>query len=94
MEKIWDLIFQPKSLEELDFFYKNGNKLLIKKIYRLLEELEIHPETGTGKPEKLRENLSGYWSRRINDKHRIIYTINEENKTVKIYSLRGHYKHK
>jgi toxin YoeB len=94
MEKIWDLIFQPKSLEELDFFYKNGNKLLLKKIYRLLEELEIHPETGIGKPEKLRENLSGYWSRRINDKHRIIYTINEENKTVKIYSLRGHYKHK
>jgi toxin YoeB len=90
-ENQWDLIFKPKSLEDRDFFKKSGNKPLMKKIQRLLEELESHPETGTGKPEKLKENLSGYWSRRINDEHRIIYTVNNEPKTVEIYSLKGHY---
>ncbi|MDR1437394.1 MAG: Txe/YoeB family addiction module toxin [Candidatus Symbiothrix sp.] len=90
-ENQWNLIFKPKSLEDRDFFKKSGNKPLMKKIQRLLEELESHPETGTGKPEKLKENLSGYWSRRINDEHRIIYTINDEAKTVEIYSFRNHY---
>ena len=70
---------------------KSGNFPLMKKIQNLLEELELHPETGTGKPEKLKENLSGYWSRRINSEHRIIYTVNADEKTVEIYSFRGHY---
>ena len=87
----WDLILKPKALEDRDYFKKSGNLSLMKKIQRLLEELEQHPNTGTGKPEKLKEDLSGYWSRRINTEHRIIYTINNEMKTIDIYSLRGHY---
>ena len=61
------------------------------KIQKLLEELELHPEIGTGKPEKLTENLSGYWSRRINIEHRIVYQIDKQKQEVTIYSLQGHY---
>lgn len=64
-------------------------RAIINKISRLFEELKIHPETGTGKPEQLKGELSGYWSRRINQEHRLIYTIGED--TVTIYSLKGHY---
>ncbi|MDR1370984.1 MAG: Txe/YoeB family addiction module toxin [Dysgonamonadaceae bacterium] len=87
----WDLILKPKALEDRNFFKKSGNKPLMKKIQHLLEELESHPETGTGKPEKLKENLSGYWSRRITDEHRIVYAVDNEKKQVEIYSLCGHY---
>ena len=87
----WDLFLKPKALEDRDFFKKSGNKPLMGKIQRLLEELELHPETGTGKPERLRENLSGYWSRRITDEHRIVYTVDSAKRQVEIYSLRGHY---
>jgi toxin YoeB len=85
----WDLIWKPKALKDRDAFKKSGNKALMRKIQSLLEELELHPETGTGKPEKLKENLSGYWSRRINQANRIIYTVEETS--VTIYSIRGHY---
>ncbi|GHV21108.1 toxin YoeB [Clostridia bacterium] len=88
-ENLKDLIWKPKALEDRDLFKKSGNKPLMNKIQKLLEELELHPETGTGKPEQLTENLSGYWSRRINRANRIIYTIGETS--VTIYSLRGHY---
>jgi toxin YoeB len=87
----WNLILKPKALEDRNFFKKSGNKPLMKKIQRLLEELESHPETGTGKPEKLKENLSGYWSRRITDEHRLVYTVDDEKREVEIYSLRDHY---
>ena len=87
----WDLILKPKALEDRTFFKRSGNIPLMKKIQSLLEELELHPETGTGKPEKLKEYLSGYWSRRINSEHRIIYIIDNENFVVEIYSLKGHY---
>jgi len=87
----WDLIFKPKALADRIFFKKNGNIPLMRKIQNLLGELELHPETGTGKPEKLKEDLSGYWSRRINSKHRIVYTIDADRRIVEIYSLCGHY---
>jgi toxin YoeB len=57
-----------------------------------LYELEISPETGTGKPEKLKNNLSGYFSRRINKEHRMVYTIDYELNIVEVYSMKGHYK--
>jgi toxin YoeB len=47
------------------------------------------PFGGIGKPEALKENLSGYWSRRINREHRILYKV--DNEIITIYSLRGHY---
>jgi len=63
----FELIFKPKALEDRDSFKKSGNLPLMKKIKKLLEELEQHPETGTGKPEKLREKLVSPDKRRTSD---------------------------
>jgi toxin YoeB len=86
--------FKPRALEDIRFLKQNGNAAIRRKITALLSELETHPETGTGKPEKLKEDLSGYWSRRINSEHRIIYTIDTVEQVVEVYSLRGHYENK
>jgi toxin YoeB len=75
----------------LDAHIRAGNKILLKRIYKLLEELSEHPETGTGKPHKLKHEKSGIWSRRINDKHRMVYTINKKEIIVFVISLWGHY---
>ena len=83
------LIFSPTALEDIEYFKKTGHKKILQKIERLLNELIIHPQTGTGKPEKLKFELSGYWSRRISKEHRLIYRI--EGSKVFILSLRGHY---
>lgn len=86
-----EISYKPYALDDIAFFKKSGNKPLMKKIQSLLSEIEINPYTGKGKPEALKHNLSGYWSRRINDEHRIVYKVLEELNVVEIYSLRGHY---
>ena len=55
-----------KAEKDLGKHFKSGNIATIKKIEKLFKELSEHPYTGTGQPEQLRNNLSGYWSRRIN----------------------------
>ncbi|MDR0844717.1 MAG: Txe/YoeB family addiction module toxin [Tannerella sp.] len=85
----YKLILLPDAEQDLDEHIKAGNKLLLKKIYRLFEELATHPDTGTGKPEYLK-HLS-LWSRRINDKHRMLYKIDGYKVTVFVLSLWGHY---
>ena len=70
---------------------KSGNKATIAKIERLLLELREHPTTGTGQVEALKDNLSGFWSRRIDKFNRMVYTIDEEIITVFIISAKGHY---
>ena len=68
---------------------KSGDKQVIKKLNKLLNELREHPETGTGKPERLK--YVNKWSRRINDKHRLIYEIFEEIVVVEVVQAYGHY---
>jgi toxin YoeB len=65
-----------------------------KKLEKLLAELVEHPTTGTGKPEPLRGARTGQWSRRITQKHRLIYEIHEEKITVLVLSTYGHYNDK
>ena len=86
-----EIAYKPRAVEDIRFFKKSGDVAIQRKISTLLREMEIHPESGTGKPEKLKENLSSYWSRRINLKHRIIYTVDYEKQLIEIYSLRDHY---
>lgn len=74
--------------------YKSGNKSTIKKIEIILKELEIHPTTGTGQPEQLKYQLSNKWSRRVNQKDRMIYTIDNNTVTVYVLSAMGHYSDK
>lgn len=71
---------------------KSGNKSAIKKLEHMFLELEVHPHQGIGNPEQLKHNLSGYWSRRINKKDRLIYEIIEEPENlVVVVSALGHY---
>ncbi len=63
------------------------------KITALIENIQLHPFEGIGKPEQLKPQLSGRCSRRINQEHRIIYKVTEENtiEILDILSLKGHY---
>ena len=63
------------------------------KISALIEDIILHPFEGIGKPEPLKYHLTGRWSRRINQEHRIIYRVTEENtiEILDILSLKGHY---
>jgi len=78
-----------QAQKDIDFHKKSGNKVALKKLLILFTELTTHPFTGTGKPELLKHNLAGLWSRRINQEHRLVYEV--ENSTVFIYSAKGHY---
>ena len=68
-----------------------GTEKGVEKIVALLEELKVHPQTGTGKPEALKGDFSGLWSRRIDKGARLIYSIYEETVCVYVLSMRGHY---
>ncbi|MBC7847455.1 MAG: Txe/YoeB family addiction module toxin [Flavobacterium sp.] len=85
--------FSDKAKSDLDFWIKSGNKGILNKIYLLIEDIQLHPFEGIGKPEQLKHNLTGRWSRRINQEHRIIYRVTEENtiEILDILSLKGHY---
>lgn len=85
--------FSDKAKTDLDFWIKSGNKGILNKIYSLIEDIQLHPFEGIGKPEPLKHQLSGKWSRRINQEHRIIYQVTEENtiEILDILLLKGHY---
>ena len=84
----------PKAEEELVTLGKSGDKASVKKVYRLFEELKLHPYEGTGKPEALVGNYTGYWSRHINRKDRLIYRVKEEVVTVVVVQVGQHYNDK
>lgn len=71
-------------------YWQKHDKAKIKRINKLIKSIELDGySTGIGKPEPLKHSLSGYWSRRINDKHRIIYKVDE--KKILIASCKDHY---
>jgi len=84
-----EIDFLDKAIEDIDFWKKSGNKTIQARISKLLESICITPYSGIGKPEALKYELSGYWSRRITNEHRLIYTISEDR--VKVISMRLHY---
>ncbi|CAN1555026.1 toxin_Txe_YoeB, addiction module toxin, Txe/YoeB family [Flavobacteriaceae bacterium] len=88
-----EIIFSYKAKKDIEFWTKAGNKSILKKISELLRAIQENPFQGIGKPEPLKHNLSGVWSRRINQEHRIIYEIIDENtiEILNIISLKGHY---
>lgn len=87
------IVFTTKARKDLDFWIKSGNKNILNKITDLIEDIQLHPFEGIGKPEQLKHQLSGKWSRKINQEHRIIYKVTEENTIaiLDILSLKGHY---
>lgn len=87
----YSIDIEKKARKQLAEIHKSGNKSDIKRIDVIFAELEEHPETGTGSPEQLKYELSGFWSRRINRKDRLIYKINESEVIVTVVSAKGHY---
>lgn len=86
--------FEDIARKDLKDHYKSGNKATIKKIEKILLELTENPFLGEGQPEELKHNFRGYWSRRINQRDRMIYRVEEEIVTVIIVSAMGHYSDK
>jgi len=82
------------ALEDLRKHKKAGNKATLNKISKLITELENHPFTGTGQPEELKYQMKGIWSRRINQKDRLIYEVINKTVVVEIISAMGHYSDK
>ncbi|MFN3379222.1 MAG: Txe/YoeB family addiction module toxin [Runella zeae] len=66
------------------------NRNVFKRIYELLKDIRRHPFEGIGKPEPLKGDLKGYWSRRITDEHRLVYRV-ESDELILIISVKGHY---
>jgi toxin YoeB len=84
-----EVIFLPDAEDDLNYWISTGNKSILKKIAQLIEDINIRPHSGLGKPEPLKHKLSGAWSRRINREHRLIYEIKEDS--ILILSAKGHY---
>lgn len=84
----------PIAQKDLQNHYKSGNKATIKKIERILQDLLENPFIGEGKPEELKFEYKGYWSRRINKKDRLVYRVDEKIVTVFVVSAMGHYSDK
>ena len=82
------LIFSEQAWDDYLYWQKTDKKLL-ERINALVKDISRSPFAGIGKPEPLKNALSGYWSRRINDEHRIVYKIAEDS--MLIAQLRYHY---
>ena len=71
----FEIEFTIEALQDIEKLKKTGNKPLLKKFFSLIQELKEHPEPGTGKPERLKHFQQNTWSRRIDQKHRLVYLI-------------------
>lgn len=87
----YQLEFTRKAEKDIALHQKSDNKVILNKLLKLLEELTEHPTTGTGKPERLKHFTPPIWSRRISQKHRLVYEIQEERIIVLVLSAYGHY---
>ena len=72
------------------FYWQNKDKRTLKKINKLIADIIRNGNTGIGHPEPLKHDLTGRWSREIDEKNRIIYRI-KENKDIEIIQCKGHY---
>ncbi len=88
------LKIEPNASLDIAKHKKSGNQSTIKRIAKILEELTQTPFDGIGKPEPLKYQLSGFWSREINKKDRIVYRVDENIVTVFVISAMGHYSDK
>lgn len=82
------LIFSEHAWEDY-LYWQRTDRRILERINKLIKEVQRSPFEGTGKPEPLKHGLSGYWSRRINDEHRIVYKV--ESDSLLIAQLRYHY---
>ena len=82
------LMFSNKAWDDY-LYWQQNDKQISKKINQLIKDIKREPFDGIGKPEPLKHELSGFWSRRITDEHRLIYQVNESG--LWVASCRYHY---
>lgn len=87
---MYKISFTPSSLKDIAKL-KKSEPQAYKKLSKLLKELEEHPTFGTGHPKPLGQDKVDQWSRKITDKHRLVYVIEEETITVLVLTAYGHY---
>jgi toxin YoeB len=80
--------FVDNSWEDY-LYWQNTNKKILKKINLLLKDISRSSYSGLGKPEPLKHDLTGFWSRRIDDEHRLVYKVTEDQ--ILIHMCRNHY---
>ena len=82
------LIFSEHAWQDY-LYWQRTDRRILRRINALIKETQRTPFTGTGKPEPLKHGLSGYWSRRITDEHRMVYKVEED--ALLLAQLRYHY---
>ena len=82
------IIFSERAWEDY-LYWQETDRRLVARIHQLIRDIRREPFSGIGKPEPLRHAFEGYWSRRINDEHRIVYKI--QGDSMLIAQLRYHY---
>ena len=85
------IIFSKNAWEDYTS-WQNQDKKTLKKINSLIKDIQSSPYEGIGKPEPLKYDLAGLWSRRIDREHRLVYSVEEED--LQIYSCKYHYDNK
>ncbi len=83
------VVYLSQAQEDLAYWKKSGNKGIQQRIGKLIQSITETPFEGIGKPEALKHNYSGWWSRRINEEHRLVYRIDEDK--LVIAQMRFHY---
>ena len=84
-----EIIYTQQALNDLELWKRNGDMKIRDKIKSLIAAIEMDPYKGIGKPEPLKFDLSGKWSRRVSQSDRIVYEVVGE--VIYIHSLKGHY---
>ena len=87
MERVVE--YTLKAKDDLVFLKKSGQSKALKKVRQLIQSILENPSEGIGKPERLKYQFNGYWSRRINKEHRLVYEVQDDK--IFIHSVRGHY---
>ena len=82
------IVFADRGWEDFTYWVENDRKMAAR-IVRLIKDIESEPFEGLGKPEPLRHDLTGFWSRRITDEHRLVYAVDKER--ILIAQARYHY---
>ena len=89
-----EIEYSPSAYDDVMQWIKSGDWNTLDRLVAIVESIKADYKSGIGKPEPLRGALSGYWSRRIDRKNRIVYKVYWESQTIMVVSLRGHYSDK
>ena len=85
-----NLEFDGDAFEDLEWWIEQDRRIALRLI-KLIREVQRTPYEGTGQPEPLKHELSGCWSRRINQEHRLVYQVLEEENKIRVLACRFHY---